>query len=930
MDTTMTKQAVTTIDDNANDIDKVEYSSVRAKSPKKGFGTVLKRFFGYYPKKGPVPLEKSDKEEPILLKGKHGLARRSFLSHVPFKSYDSKNKQVLTVDGERAVFLDILPTDVEGLTESLIDELSEKIKLALDSLDGETEPWIIQVYQNDEDSRALIHDIKNYSKKNVKPSQYTKEWFSILERHLTTLSNRKGVFKDVKGMKWRSRYRRVRMIVYRKKRMDADILNAQMLRLTEALDQSGVSASRMSGKDIVTWLMPWYSGEQEDAYDFLESVPYPEEAEKNDELPPSFDLGEMCLRNRSVYADEVGKYWKLGKRYCRFLTLEPYRSVPKTGHWVLEGNSGITPFDRMPDGVVLMYTIIIDPQDKVEAQIELVTKNAIGDGETSRRARKECKKTLKEMSKGHRLVTFFAGIYIDGVSENELNARTTKAIASANGAGFDVIEPLGEHGDELILDSYVRGLPLNFDPHLDKKVMKRARKAWDSHMAKLLPLYTRGRGSQNHGIHFNSVGGEPLSLDPLGDDRSENGHLFLFGGTGSGKTTTLITMLMQLMATRNPRMFLITSLPTFYLLGDFFKKHGKTVNRVQITESSQPSLPPFSDITKYITDKPNVDNGINDSRDYIGEAELAASLMITEGNEEEMKHYRMEDKALVKQAIIFAAETVVAEGRKQALTEDIVFALNALAKDEDRFPSETEREKLGKFSTIMNSYTTGIEGELFNREGEAWPEVDVTIVELGMLAKKGNEAKLAISVAGLMTMINHVVEKNQRVSKRNTITVIDEAHILLKNPLTGPILNSIVAMWRTYGAWLWIATQKLQQIPDSAKELINQPEWWIGLCLKPDEIERVSRFRQLSKHQIKLLNDTRKEPKKYTEGGIISTNFNTVIRIVPPPITLALAFTEQEEINERVELAKNEGITELEAAYRVADGIEKKRMEFDG
>ena len=59
----------------------------------------------------------------------------------------------------------------------------------------------------------------------------------------------------------------------------------------------------------------------------------------------------MCLRNRAISCDHKNALWKLGQRYNRFITLEPYRGVPETGHWVLEKQSGVTSFDRMPDGI---------------------------------------------------------------------------------------------------------------------------------------------------------------------------------------------------------------------------------------------------------------------------------------------------------------------------------------------------------------------------------------------------------------------------------------------------------------------------------------------------------------------------------------------------------------------------------------------------
>ena len=930
----MTVQASTTTVASGHRNDHEEaFSTVDAKTPAKSFLTWLKRLVGFYPRSGSVPLEKKDVTDSVIIDNLP-LPHRSFMAFVPFKEYDPKHRQMLAKNGDRAVFLNILPADVEGLSSELVDGIAEKVKIALDSLPGEVSPWIVQVYQNDEDARSLIHEIKSYARQHIEPDQYQQSWLKHLEEHFSIISRRKGIFEDKKGLKWRSRYRRVRMVIYRQKKMKPEVMNAYILRLTEALSEAGIPTTRMTGKDAWTWLMPWYSGEQENAYEFMENVGYPEKEEQNGELPPSFNLGEYCIRNRSILCDRKHKLWHIGNRYNRFLTLEPYKGKPKTGHWVLEdSDSNMTPFDRMPDGSTLMYTMVIEPQDKIEAHISMVEARAVGKGAEAARTKKECQQAYEEMADGHRMITFFSGIYIDAKSIKELDDRTASAIAATNGAGFDVLEVSGENPDQLVLDSYLRGLPMNFDPYMDKRKRKRGRTSLDSHLAKLLPLYTRGRGTQNHGINFNSGGGEPISFDPLGADRSENAHLFMIGNSGTGKTTTLITMLMHIIAAHNPRLYLITALSTFYLFGDYLKAQGKSIHRVQITESYQPSLPPFADITKSIagSDSNPSNTVINDGRDYIGEAEYSARLMITQGDPKEEEDFRAQDKALVKQALIFAAETVLKNGRDQALTEDIVAAFNTLAKDEDRFPSDIEREKLGKFGTIMNLYTTGMEGELFNRPGVIWPEVDVTIVEFGVLARPGNEAKLAISLAGLMQMINHIVEKNQR-TKRNTITVIDEGKVFLKNPLTGPILNAIVAMWRTFGAWLWLATQNLDQIPDTSIELITQCEWWVGICLKANEVETIDKrgFKQLTPLQKSLLTKTRKEMDKYSEAGILSNNLNTIVRIVPPPLTMALAETEKKQKNHRLKLMEKNNISEIEAVYLRADEIAQERRAFQG
>jgi conjugative transfer ATPase len=901
------------------------YSIDRVKTPPKNVGTFLKRLSGYFYRTGPVPLEKKDKRERV---GNYVPPRRSILSYVDYETYDHVNKQIITDDGRRGVFLDILPADVEGLDNEIIDVITDKINLALGALPGEDIPWIIQVYQNDEDSRGLLHEIKTYSESKSEKDEYKKEWFKVLEEHFATISRREGVFTDKKGMHWRSRYRRIRMVIYRNLRNeDPQLINAQIMRLTEALNEAGVDSHRMDAKDIYKWLMPWLSGEAEKAYEFMETIPYPEKEEKNDDIL-NYHFAEHCFRGRKaecVNDPELGKFWLLGNRYNRFISLLPYKGIPNSGHWVLEGNSGITPFDRMPDGATLLHTITIVAQDKMEATVVATKSKAIGDGLHSMQTREDCDKALEEIAKGNRLINVMSGIYVDGNSLDELNERSIKCVAACQGAGFDTIEPIGKESDLSSLDSFVRGLPMVFDLNQDRKAPMKSRMGFDRHISNLLPVLTRGRGTTNYGLSFNSTGGEPISFDPMGADRSENAHMFLFGSTGSGKTTALISMLQQVMATHNPRMFLITSLPTFNLLGDYFERFGKTVNKVHITRQYQPSLPPFADITKHFSEKDIND----DTRDYIGEAELAAQLLITKGKKREEDRYHEEDISLVKKALIETARRLYEAGTEQAMVEDLAETLHAWSKDHDKYPSENYREKLSKYANILDGQTTGLSGQLFNRPGEAWPDVDVTIVSLDLLGE--NEAyadKLAIVVSGLMAMINQRVIRDKNKG-RHTITVLDEAHIMVKHPKIGPQLNTMISTWRTYGSWLWIATQKLDQIPDEAITLITQPEWWIGLTLKDAEIEKVNRFIELNPHQKKLLSNCRKESRKYTEGGILSVNLNTIIRFVLPAITIAIAATDKEERAERAEIMEKYNISELDAAFMVADMIQKSRIEYD-
>ena len=314
------------------------------------------------------------------------------------------------------------------------------------------------------------------------------------------------------------------------------------------------------------------------------------------------------------------------------------------------------------------------------------------------------------------------------------------------------------------------------------------------------------------------------------------------------------------------------------------------------------------------------DNSDDDEeRDLLGEMELKARIMITGGDSKEEAVMTRADRLTIRRAIILAAEEKQAAGSREiVLTEDVVNALNKLAVDETSTPKRQERAR--DMADAMALYCSGTAGHFFNRVGKAWPEADVTIMEMGLLANEGYEDQLALGFMGLMNQINGVVEREQ-YDHRPTFVLGDEAHLITTNPLLAIFLVKIVKMWRKLGAWLWLATQNLEDFPDAAKKLLSMFEWWIAMVCPKEEIEQISRFKDLTEEQKGMLRAARKEPGNYTEGVVLSDNLQCLFRNVPPPLALALAMTEKHEKQQRAEIMKSQHCSELEAVFAVADGL---------
>ena len=417
-----------------------------------------------------------------------------------------------------------------------------------------------------------------------------------------------------------------------------------------------------------------------------------------------------------------------------------------------------------------------------------------------------------------------------------------------------------------------------------------------------------------------------------------NAHLFLFGPTGSGKSATLNNILNQLVAIYRPRLFIVEAGNSFGLFGEFAQRLGLTVHRVKLAPGAGVSLAPFADAWRLVDtpgqvrtldadaldeeqDAEDASAESDEQRDVLGELEITARLMITGGEDKEEARMTRADRSLIRQCILDAAHRCAPE-KRTVLTEDVRDALRERASDA-ALP-ETRRTRLLEMADAMDMFCQGLDGEMFNRPGTPWPEADITIVDLATFAREGYNAQLSIAYISLINTVNNIAERDQFLG-RPIVNVTDEGHIITRNPLLAPYVVKITKMWRKLGAWFWLATQNLDDLPKAAEPMLSMIEWWICLSMPPDEVEKVARFRELNPAQKALMLSARKESGKFSEGVILSKSMEVLFRAVPPSLYLAMAMTEPEEKAERYQLMREHGIGELEAAFKVAEKIDRAR-----
>ncbi|HGP0625123.1 TPA: conjugative transfer ATPase [Serratia marcescens] len=910
-----------------------------------------------------VPLS-VDGREPLRRQGKMTVkdeqqvyhANPSIVDYLPWAEFLDREQCILLDDGVSvgAVF-DITPVATEGRTDDRLEQMRDTVEDALqDSFDEHDEnPWIVQLFCQDENNvEAYIDRLRQYVKPHAQGSAFTEDWLKETERHLRGIARPEGLFKDtlITDQPWRGQQRRTRMVVYRwmgKSNHDPmppiAMLNQTCERVTGALAGAGVACVRQNGAQVHDWLLRHFNPSPEwvdketlyrDAA-YFDSRDTPEGA-----MPVQNDFAETLLFTPPVSDPDHGVWWFDNQAHCA-IPVEKLRRPPEPGTITGEMKRGEKKInalmDLFPEGTMVCMTIVAQPQDTLENDFNRLAKNAVGENTESGRVRQDVAQVKEYLGNRHKLYRAGITFLLRAGDLTTLNHKRVDLTNVLLGAGLQPVRP---EFDVAPLNTYLRALPMCFNPETDKKHWY-TRLTWVQHLAGLLPVTGRETGTGHPGMSFFNRGGDTLTFDPLNKhDRSQNAHMLYFGPTGAGKSATLCATLSQLMAIHRPRLFIAEAGNSFGLLADYFESLGLSVNKVSIKPGSGVSLPPFSYAHKLVDDAltslaldendlPDIDaddDEDEDKRDYPGEMEISARMMITGGDAKEEHELKRADRAMIREALLMAARQTYDEGR-QMLPADLQKALYAISKDEGSDIRNVQRRaKAAEMAESLGMFTQAgsFEAELFNREGSLWPEADVTLIDLGHLAREGYEAQMALTMVSLTNTINNIAERDQ-YSERDIVFAVDEAHIVTVNPLLAPYMTKIVKMWRKLGAWLWLATQNLKDFPDIAEKMLNMAEWWVCLTMPPEEVNDIARFKALTEEQKAVLLSASKLSGCYTEGVVLSKKLEALFRAVPPSLYLALGMTEKEEKAERRALMQEFGCSELEAARRVAQKLDRLR-----
>lgn len=890
---------------------------------------------------------------------------RSVYEFLPWVDYNPENKLWLMEDGESVcTLIDIQPKGCEARTKEYLEEINESINTIINAIPQSDPPFICQFYVYCEESlRELRSRIREHIPEENRNSKLTQDFIHKYSEHLDLVSKNSGVFydSDITDSLWFAKTYNVKLCLYRKLSPTNDLEEGispteELLEVSSTLIKSlngiGVKSERIGQKELYDWMMPFFNdlGEFDNSVDkMLEKYPYP--GDKN--IPWGTDLVKLLFLDEPKSNLSNGT-WEFGKTLSKAYTVNAYRKVPQIGHLSAErpqSDKFYAVFDKFPSGTMMNITVVIDKSSKTKANIEAIKNSSKGDSAEARKAKKQAVTALDHIEENNYLFPVITTFYVKGEGEKQLsdNIRSVKALLMNND-----IHLIEQRDDEIPLNQFCTNLPFCYD-YANDVHDKRSRYLFSSQISKLVPLYGRGRGTGSPGLVFFNRGAEDFSFDIL-KDRSSNAFGAVLGPPGSGKSAMLAYMIWMWAAIYNPRFFILEKGDSFKLLGQYFEKMGKSVNRVPLKPNVGMSLPPFANAIKMIEEERarygNVseqvteddstleeimsemdDENEDDMRDFLGEMELLARVMITSGEAREEYDLRSEHKTALRQAIKNAAIIQleeIAENPKLNKNDHIVrpeHVIKELFKLSDAAPVGTaEKDKLRSMAKSMERYLDGFEGDLFNRGGDSLPEVDVTIMDFGIFAREGYEGQLALSFMTQMQQICSIAERDQ-YSGRPIIVIGDEAHLFLKNALLAPYMVKICKMFRKVNTWPWLATQNLSDWADESKKMLTMFEWFIAMDCPKEEVEQLSKFRDLDDNQKKLLLSCHKMRGLYTEGVVLSKAMPpSLFRNVPPSFALSIAMSDPDEKAVRKKLMNEHSIDELEAAEMIAAQISKKRV----
>ncbi|MBL4705664.1 MAG: conjugative transfer ATPase [Flavobacteriales bacterium] len=878
--------------------------------------------------------------------------QKSFTDFLPVVDY-LEDEQVFLLEDYKsfACGIKFKTMNVDGFPESSKAIYRDKLLKTLNQVipKHKVNPFVANVYFSNHYS---LDDTIEKIKANGVNSPMKERFDSIMETHLKGIAKEEGIFTDtqITELPFSGKSTDGFIFLYRrgspgsKSATPLDEIKLVRDKLLKSLSRlsSTFSANVMDGKSYYEWLFPFFNrSEKYSTSDLLKKYYYP----KDTSQLYGRDISSLLTLSPPV-SDVANGLWNFNNKPAKFYSVESIKESPEIGAFTSSEDKGSI-FDAMPANVIMAMTIVFIDQQVVKDEIAFIKKKAVGDSAEATIASEDAELAEYRIARGNPILPIELGFYVFADSEMDLLVKEQAVNDAANEAGLQV---MNSTYDFFACDTFLKFLPCNYR-WAQNKVRQRTLKCTLEHVCNYLPVLGRGRGTGTPTqIQFNR-GGEEMCFDIL-KDRMANSHMTMIGSTGAGKSAKLVEMFFSYLAQHNAIFFIIEKGDSFKRAVQYVEKYGVSTNSIKLDRTTKASIPPFANAIKALEqnltadeivtptetideliesiDTGDFEDDVDDPKDYLGEMELLAKILVTGGDAKKAAEYGVVELSLIRKAIMIAAQKCKDENRKHPICSDIADALRVLSNSPDL--SMNHKDTVSNMAQAMDYYCEGLAGHLFNREGELWKKADVTHIDLGDVVRDGKHAELAVAYASILNTIADLAEEGQ-YSGRPIIVLTDEAHNVVSksskaSPILVPAIVKIVKMFRKINAWNWMATQNVSDFCEEAEAILKLNEWMLVLAVERSEDDDIAKLKKLTVEQRALMASVTSEKPKYSEGFVICRNkalTDQVFRNIPPSLVLVMGWSDPEEKKLLADIMKENDCDELTAVEIAANMIDKAR-----
>ena len=913
-------------------------------------------------------------------------AARGYATHpsisdqLPWLDFSDESNVMLLEDG-RSVGMGLLvdSKSCEGLNADGLESLHQKIVgLFGKGISYEDKnPWVMQMFVQDELSLTpLYQSMEHYIDERVGVDDpLAQEYLAQYREHFELMSREQGMFVDpMNGLPYRGKFRRLRILLYRRmtepdkksaKRSQVKLLMRQVDEFRNKLQQNKFKVKYLRGKDYYEWFVRWFNPRPEstggNVEQLLATFPYPET-----DKPFGWNFTQNIFFNDPNTNDGDGWVFD-GLKHRALLFADQQQAIP-IGAITMERtvneshkSEKYAVFDKLPVGSIYTLQVVFESKAHMATHLKMIDKAAVGNDAHINTINQNLSDAEKEIKvKGNMLLRSTEALFIRGKDTDELDDLEAIIKPLIDDVGLRLHK--SDH-EVFPLDTYLRLLPFNYNPATDKKNTFFSTYKYASDIAKLFPGYGRSKGDGKHPLHiYWNRGGEPFIFDHLNKHfKQSNGHMFIVGTTGSGKSVKLNTTCIALQAVYRPCMFVLEVGGSLDYTVRYCGRYGRDIKQIKydihdpIAAKAILSINPFAEgyralaeiekvqahfiadgedgelategnvhtvheaITKRSQVADDKERSEEADRDILNEMLLAFTTLITQGNLKAQNEMSLDDMTVMTRALIYSLKRAKRLGRPQMIITDLHDGCKELWEKERTDGDLTVAQKYNEYVRRLERYMTDpVRAKCVNRISDPLEEVDLTHIDFGFMQDPSYGDLLNIVCIAFLAKVLAIAEKN-KTSDKPTILMLDEAHVFFKSDVVAVFVILMAKVGRKIGLWLIPTTQNIHDFSGvESRKVLSMMETWLCLSVSTTEIELINAFKPLSKTEVAMIEDIRKYPGVYSEGVLLGKNYKGLFRNVPPRLHLALSMTEQDERAERAKLQREHNVDELAASELMA------------